>query len=119
VTRRADINRAAALYRDFREAEPQRASLLDIDLPRAVAEVGVCQFIGYLTTHAGRSQAYVHGFAKGSAPSLYSSGRRGELFLFGGRFRMTARGIVDLRADGREARALSTAELRALLTLEA
>jgi hypothetical protein len=115
----ADVERAAELYREFREDEPRHARVLEVELPGAVAEVGVCQFIGYETTHAGKATAYVHGFVAGSRPRLYASGRRGELFLFGGRFRMTSRGIVDLMPDGREARELTTAQLRALLKLEA
>jgi hypothetical protein len=115
----ADVARAAELYREFREDEPRHARVLEVELPGAVAEVGICQFIGYVTTHAGKVIPYVHGFAPGSRPRLYSSGRKGELFLFGGRFRMTARGIVDLLPNGREAPELSHAELRALLKLEA
>jgi hypothetical protein len=113
-----DIERAAELYREFREEEPRVAGFRDISLPEAVFEIGVCQFIGYLTTHAGKETAYVHGFAPGSQPSLYTSGRRSELLLLGGRFRMTPRGIVDLRRDGTEARALSIDELRALLRVK-
>jgi hypothetical protein len=115
----ADVDRAAELYRDFREADPPRARLLEVDLPGAVAEVGVCQFIGYLTTHAGKVTTYIHAFVPGSRPHLYSSGRAGELFLFGGRFRMTARGIVDLGPNGREATPLTDHEVRKLLALEA
>jgi hypothetical protein len=77
------------------------------------------QFLGYSTTHAGKVTNYVHGFVAGSRPRLYSSGRKNELFIFGGRFRMTARGIVDLGPGGAEAIPLTTEELRRLLKLEA
>jgi len=114
-----DLARAAELYREFREDEPHAVGELDVSLPDTVAEVGICQFIGYVTTHAGVATPYIHGFAPGSRPHLYSSGRKNELFLFGGRFKMTARGIVDFDARGREARALTTEELRRMLKLEA
>jgi hypothetical protein len=117
--RRADLERAGELYRDFREEEPRAVGELDVSLPSVVAEVGVCQFIGYFTTHAGKVTPYVHGFVSGSRPHLYSSGRKNELFLFGGRFRMTARGIVDFGADGRPAEPLTTEQLRRMLKLEA
>jgi hypothetical protein len=119
VVDRRDLERAADLYRDFREEEPRAVGELVVSLPSTVAEVGVCQFIGYVTTQGRKTTSYVHGFVKGSRPHLYSSGRRNELFLFGGRFRMTRDGIVDLNPDGSRAREYTVEELRAMLALKA
>jgi hypothetical protein len=64
--------------------------------------MGVCEFIGYMTTHQGRPALYVHHFAPGSRPAMYAGTRRNELYLVGGRFHVTGRGITDLDARGRE-----------------
>lgn len=114
-----DVERAAELYEEFREQPVQQAQFQDIDLPEAVFEVGICEALAYVTTHAGKPTHYVHAFVQGSRPRLYSSGRKNDLFIFGGRFRMTARGIVDLDRNGREATPLTAAQVRDLLALKA
>jgi hypothetical protein len=64
--------------------------------------MGRVDFIGYTTTHEGKTVAYKHTFAAGSRPILAAGTRRGQLYLIKGRFRVTGRGIVDLDAKGRE-----------------
>lgn len=96
-----ELQRAARLYRAFREAPPQRARSVRVDLPKAVARIGTVEFIGYMTTHGGKVSLYVHDFAPGSRPALYAGTRRNQLYMFGGRFKVTARGITDLDARGR------------------
>jgi hypothetical protein len=97
-----DLRRAIKLYREFREAEPTRARRITVSMPRAVARIGTVEFIGYMTTHAGKVQLYVHDFAPGSRPYIYAGAKRNQAYLFGGRFKVTARGITDLDARGRE-----------------
>lgn len=69
-------------------------------MPRAVVIVGYCDFIGYTTTHGRKAARYTHDFATRSRPLLCTDGRR--LYLVGGKFRFTSRGIVDLDARGLE-----------------
>jgi hypothetical protein len=92
--------RALKLYRDFREAEPV-GKLVRARYPRTLARMGVCEFIGYMTTHNGKTAMYVHHFAPGSRPALYAGTGRNKLFLMGGRFTVTDRGITDLDEHGR------------------
>ena len=96
-----ELQRAIRLYRAFREANPARVRRVSVDLPKAVARVGLVEFIGYMTTHKGKVHLYVHDFAPGSRPSIYAGTRRNQLYLFGGRFKVTARGITDMDAMGR------------------
>lgn len=95
-----DLQKAVQGYRDFREEEPHRAQRFDPKLPKAVWRMGACEFIGYMTTHRGEPALYVHYFAPGSRPILYAGPRRNQLYLFGGRFVVTAHGITDLDARG-------------------
>lgn len=97
-----DLHAAIKLYRAFREAIPHRARQVRVALPKAVARVGTVEFIGYMTTHRGKVHLYVHDFSPGSRPALYAGTRRNQLYLFGGRFKVTARGITDLDSRGRE-----------------
>lgn len=96
----SDLKRAQALYRAFRETAPRTVKKRRVRLPRAVAHLGRCEFIGYITTHRNKPALYVHYFAPGSRPSLYANTGRGELYMFGGRFKVTGGGITDLNKRG-------------------
>jgi hypothetical protein len=101
MSRRDDLRRAGGLYRKFREEPVRNARAVNVDLPRAVAQIGTCEFIGYMTTHRGVAKFYIHEFAEGSRPHLYAGTRRGQLYLIGGRFKVTELGITDLTPDGK------------------
>jgi hypothetical protein len=103
--RRKDIRSSAKLYEEFREEPPERARRVDFKVPHAVAVMGQVEFIGYMTTHAGKTHLYVHQFAPGSRPVLGAGKGRNQAFLIGGRYRVTDRGIVDYGPGGREVRA--------------
>jgi hypothetical protein len=101
---RSDIRSSAALYKGFREEPPQRAKRVSYKVPRAVAVMGQVEFIGYMTTHAGKTHLYVHQFAQGSRPIFAAGKGRNQAYLVGGRYRVTDRGIVDFGPGGREVR---------------
>lgn len=112
MSSRRDEAAARRLYRAFREDEPGRARAARVRVPRAAAVMGPCEFIGYVTTHRGQVALYIHEFAPGSRPLLAAGARRGELFLVGGRFKVTGRGITDLDAFGREVHARRRYEVK-------
>ena len=97
--------KAAALYRGFREADPDKVLQFDIDIPRTVMVLGHAEYIGYRTTHgAGRKKKltlYEHPFAPGSRPLLCVSPDGKQLLLIGGRYQVTELGIVDVDQKGR------------------
>lgn len=97
-----EISSAERLYRQFREAAPSSARRVRVRIPKALARMGTCEFVGYLTTHKGKAALYVHYFAPGSRPGLYANTGRGQLFLIGGRFRVSERGITDQDIRGRD-----------------
>lgn len=100
---RREFRDAFKLHRDFREAPPTRAKVIKAPkIPRALMVLGTCEFIGYRTTHNGKVNLYKHDFAAGSRPLLAAGPRKNQLFLIGGRYHVTERGIVDLDAKGRE-----------------
>lgn len=99
---RREIAAASSIYRKFRERSPRRGRVVRMVLPKAVAVIGFVEFIGYSTSHKGRAKLYKHDFAPGSRPYLCVEPARGQLFLIGGRYRFTDRGIVDRGPRGQE-----------------
>jgi hypothetical protein len=94
------VARAKKFYRNFREIEPTRARKIRVTLPRAVAVMGYLEALMYFTTHGSKAVRYKHKFAPGSRPLLCTDGRR--VFVIGGRYHVTDRGIVDLTPNGKE-----------------
>lgn len=107
MNERAAVRQAARLYRGFREEPPRLARKVQFRVPKAVAVFGHVEFIGYVTTHRGKTHLYIHEFAPGSRPMMTAGPKGNQLFLVGGRYRVTRRGIVDRDASGREVHAKS------------
>jgi hypothetical protein len=97
----SDLARARRLFKEFRESTPSKARRVSVSVPKALAVIGTVEFIGYVTTHAGKVTLYVHEFSDGSRPLLSAGKKPGELFLIGKRFRATARGLQDIDARGK------------------
>lgn len=97
-----ELRKAARLYRDFREETPRRAKVIRVTLPKVAAIMGHVRSIEYDTTHRGKTHLYKHTFAPGSRPMLVAGTRNGQLYLIGGRYHVTERGIVDLDPRHRE-----------------
>jgi hypothetical protein len=95
------IRSAVDLYRSFREQMPKKIDTVHFDLPQAVAVIGHVDEILYTTTHNGKTQAYRHPFQPGSRPLMAVSGDGTQILLLGGRYKFTARGIVDRDAKGK------------------
>lgn len=96
------LKRAVKLYRDFRDAEAEQITTVSVGLPSAAAVIGHVDFVGYTTTHAGKTVAYKHAFRNGSRPLLCASADGLQLLLIGGRFVFTELGIVDVDSKGRK-----------------
>lgn len=97
----SDVRKAASLYESFREEPAQLTRKVTVDVPDAVAVMGTVEFIGYVTTHRGKTFLYIHEFAEGSRPLMTAGKKRNQLFLVGGRYKVTSRGITDLDSTGR------------------
>jgi len=95
---------AGELYQEFREARPGRTRRVPIEWPKALMVMGTVRLIAYDTTHGGKFTPYEHEFAPGSRPLLCAGKKRGQLFLIGSNFKVTAHGIVDIHGDGRPKR---------------
>lgn len=110
--KRRDLHAARSLYQSFREEPPRRTRQMQIDVPGVAAIIGTVEFVGYVTTHGGKTALYIHEFAPGSRPLMVAGKRRGQLFFVGGRFQVTSRGITDLNLSGRPIDATPRYEVR-------
>lgn len=63
--------------------------------PRAALAIGPCLGIMYSTVRDGRREHYVHRFGAKSRPLLAASSDGTQLYLLGGAYNFTERGIVD------------------------
>lgn len=96
-----DLEKSARLYRGFREDEPKRARRVNISAPKVLTVIGPVDFIGYTTSHGGKSVAYKHTFAAGSKPTMAIDPRNGKIFFVGGRYTFNSFGITDKDHRGR------------------
>lgn len=95
-TSRADLTKAVRRYQRFTGHADMTARRMVLPaMPRAVLTVGECDGILYTTVREGRKESYIHRFAKGSRPLLAASPDGKRLYLLGGAYTFTERGIVD------------------------
>lgn len=93
-----DLRKAAALYRDFREAKPARAlKRRTIAVPKVSVQIGKVTAIEYRTTHGKKRVLYRHDFKTAARPELHVSPDGRQLLIVGGNYTFTERGIVDGR----------------------
>lgn len=97
-TQSQDAQKAAERYHAFTGHDDIQATKIKIPaMPKAVLTVGDCDGILYTTIRDGVTEKYIHKFAKGSRPLLCASPDGKRLFLLGGAYNFTERGIVDKR----------------------
>ncbi len=98
------MNRSQAQkwYGDFTGRKPLRTRRMRVPVARGVlAVMGNVREFHYVAVIEGEGAVnFVHKFKAGSAPLLATDGK--SLFLIGGRYHVTRRGIVDLDRGGRE-----------------
>jgi hypothetical protein len=96
--RRAELLAAARLREDFTGHRPRAKDVVRIAkpvYPDAVVVIGECDGVQYTTVRDGEVESYIHRFGKNSRPLLCSSPDGKQLFLLGGAYSFTDRGIVD------------------------
>jgi len=95
-----DAQKAARRYHAFTGHDDIQATKIRIPaMPKAVLTVGECDGILYTTIRDGVQESYIHKFAKGSRPLLCASPDGKRLFLLGGAYDFTERGIVDRKRN--------------------
>ncbi|MDE2021017.1 MAG: hypothetical protein KGJ13_11825 [Patescibacteria group bacterium] len=92
----SQVSRAGNLYREFSGHEPDETETIEIpEMPRAVLVIGELEGVIYSTVRDDVGERYIHRFKKSSRPLLCASPDGEQLFIVGGSFEFTDRGIVD------------------------
>jgi hypothetical protein len=91
-----EVDSAAQLYERFSGHEPESLGKVSIPkTPKVMLLVGTCDGILYTTVRDGVTEKYIHQFKKSAKPAFCVSHDGKQLFLVGGDFDFTERGIVD------------------------
>lgn len=94
--RRAQLEEAIKLYRAFRGDDPGGVVTVKVPpIPSTMLTVGECIGIMYRTERDGEVANYLHRFRQSARPTLAVSSDGRSLYLLGGAYRVTDRGIVD------------------------
>jgi len=93
---RLELIKAAKLYENF-TGEPGEliARVSPPKCPKVLAVIGEIDGIMYDTFQDGELEKYVHRFDKKSRPLFCVSPDGKQIFLIGGQYKFTERGIVD------------------------
>lgn len=94
----SEARRAALRYERFTGHDVGHAEVAEIPWMKrntALTVIGRCDGVLYETVRDGRTERYIHEFAKGDAPLLCVDASGRQLFLIGGRYDFTEKGIVD------------------------
>lgn len=94
--RGAAVRKAAALYTDFTgHTDPQLTKVSVPQIPKAVVAIGQIDGIMYSTVRDGVAEKYIHRFRKNSRPLLTAAPDGKQLYVIGGSYNFTDRGIED------------------------
>jgi hypothetical protein len=92
----AQVREAARRFESFTGHKAKKVSRVKVpSYPGAALAVGPCLGIMYSTVRDGRHENYVHRFGAKSRPLLAASSDGTQLYLLGGAYNFTERGIVD------------------------
>jgi hypothetical protein len=91
-----DIERAADLYERFSGHEAEAIGKIAVQpMPKVGVAIGEVDGILYSTVRDGKLEKYIHQFRRSDKPLFVVSPDGKRLFLLGGNYDFTERGIVD------------------------
>lgn len=92
----SDIAKARRLYSDFSGHDGDEVAFVKTpDAPRVLAVIGELEAVIYSTVRDDNAERYIHKFRQKSRALLCVSPDGGQLYIVGGNYEFTERGIVD------------------------
>lgn len=92
----SEIEKAGDLYRRFTGHEPGEIGAVQLPaMPKTGIVVGTLDGLLYTTVRDGVEEKYIHKFSKRSKPLFVVSPDGKQIFVIGGEYDFTERGIVD------------------------
>lgn len=99
---KSELRRAAKLYADFSGHTDLKAQKINVPgMPKTMLAIGYIDGVMYSTVRDGVAEKYVHHFARNSRPLFTVSPDGKQLFMLGGAYNFTERGIVDKKSRSR------------------
>lgn len=97
MARKPSLSRASKAYEDFTGAKPAKLKKTKLD-NRDVSgwQMGPMVGAAYEATRDGKTQRYFHEFKKSARPNLVARDDGRQLYIEGGRYKVTDRGIEDM-----------------------
>ena len=92
---RRQIDDAAQLFKDFRGHDPENVTRVKLRNPKTGLVIGELDGVLYETIRDGKTEKYIHEFAKKSRPLLVASADGKSLHIIGGEYEFTEAGIED------------------------
>ena len=101
-----NLRQALSLYNRFSGHDGRVIARLDASKTRGVLTpnkkavlivVGTLDFVGYTTRRDGKVESYEHEFSETARPLLATSHDGQNVYILGGEYKFTSRGIVDSR----------------------
>lgn len=93
---RGAVRRAVALFERFTGHDAEHGLTIDIPDHDVLTIIGECDGVLYTTVRDGRLESYVHEFRSKDKPLLCVSDDGRQLYIVGGAYVFTERGVVDL-----------------------
>ena len=90
---RNNINAAVKLFKDFTGEEPEYIDTVTLPVDSVAMAIGHCDAVMYETIREGKTEKYIHKFKKGARPVLAVSADGKQLYILGGNYIFTDRGI--------------------------
>lgn len=91
----AQVRQAVQRFTGFRGDAPTEVRRVKVSTPGVMLTMGNCLGIMYETVRDGRREKYLHRFNKKARPLLAVSSDGRKLYLIGGSYSVTDRGIED------------------------
>ena len=91
----AKLKEATERYKEFTGHTPEFVDTVELPAYDVGLLIGSCEGLMYTTERDGETEKYIHEFDKKSRPQLISSFDGKQLFILGGGYTFTERGIVD------------------------
>ena len=93
---RLEFLKAAMLYENFTGHGGEVIAKVPMPImPKALAVIGEIDGIMYDTYRDGKLEKYVHRFSKKARPLFCVSPDGSQIFLIGGSYKFTERGVID------------------------
>ena len=95
-SRNAQIRKAASLYERFSGHEAEEIGRIKVpSIPKVGVCIGTIDGVLYTTVRDGKTEKYIHKFKSADKPLFVVAPDGKTLYLVGGRYDFTERGIVD------------------------